>query len=72
MASEKRALRRRTRRRYGEELKAEVMAGCDAPDAWVAQVAMSHGMNANVVRLCCIFGLRIGSFRLSCGETDRA
>lgn len=37
------------RRRYSEELKAEVMAQCDAPGASVAKVAMSRGINANVV-----------------------
>lgn len=37
------------RRRYSEELKAEVMAECDAPGASVAKVAMSRGINANVV-----------------------
>jgi len=49
MASEKLASRRRTRRRYSEELKAEVMAECDVAGASVARVAMSHGINANVV-----------------------
>ena len=38
-----------SRRRYSAELKAEVMAECDAPGASVARVAMSHGINANVV-----------------------
>ena len=37
------------RRRYTEELKAEVMAECDARGASVAKVAMSRGINANVV-----------------------
>lgn len=37
------------RRRYSEELKAEVKAECDAPGASVAKVAMAHGINANVV-----------------------
>jgi len=38
------------RRRYSEELKAQVMAECDAPDASVAKVAMAHGINANLLR----------------------
>jgi transposase len=38
-----------TRRRYDEELKAQVVAECGAPGASVAKVAMSHGINANVV-----------------------
>jgi transposase len=45
MASE----RVKARRRYSAELKAQVLAGCDAPGASVAKVAMSHGINANVV-----------------------
>ena len=38
-----------TRRRYGAELKAQVIAECEQPGASVAKVAMSHGINANVV-----------------------
>jgi transposase len=45
MTSEKTA----TRRRYGKELKAQVLAECEAPGASVAKVAMSHGINANIV-----------------------
>lgn len=37
------------RRRYGVELKARVVAECEAPGASVAKVAMAHGINANVV-----------------------
>ena len=37
------------RRRYSEELKAEVMGECDAPGAAVAKVATARGINANVV-----------------------
>ena len=39
----------RTRRRYGAEFKAQVLAECEAPGASVARVAMSHGINDNVV-----------------------
>jgi len=49
MASEMAASRPRSRRRYSAELKAEVLAQCEAPGASVAKVAMSHGINANVV-----------------------
>lgn len=45
MTSEKTA----TRRRYSAQLKAQVVAECDAPGASVAKVAMSRGINANVV-----------------------
>ena len=37
------------RRRYGQEMKAQVLAECEVPGASVAKVAMSHGINANVV-----------------------
>lgn len=37
------------RRRYSGDFKAQVMAECDASGASVAKVAMSHGINANVV-----------------------
>ena len=37
------------RRRYGVELKAQVLAECAVPGASVAKVAMAHGINANVV-----------------------
>ena len=39
----------RKRRRYGAELKAQILAECAAPSASVAKVAMSHGINANIV-----------------------
>lgn len=45
MTSEKTA----SRRRYSREFKAQVMAECDMPGASVARVAMSHGINTNVV-----------------------
>lgn len=37
------------RRRYDDELKAQVLAECEAPGASVAKVAMARGINANVV-----------------------
>ena len=37
------------RRRYGAELKAQILAECAARGASVAKVAMSHGINANIV-----------------------
>jgi transposase len=39
----------RKRRRYSAELKAQILAECAAPGASVAKVAMSHGINANIV-----------------------
>ena len=38
-----------TRKRYSRELKAQIMAECDAAGASVAKVAMAHGINANIV-----------------------
>jgi transposase len=39
----------RKRRRYGAELKVQILAECDRPGASVAKVAMAHGINANIV-----------------------
>lgn len=41
--------RKLPRRRYGAELKAQILSECERPGASVARVAMSHGVNANVV-----------------------
>ncbi len=37
------------RRRHSSELKALVLAECSRPGASVAQIAMTHGLNANLV-----------------------
>lgn len=37
------------RRRHGAELKTQVLAECDQPEASVAAVAQAHGLNANLV-----------------------
>jgi transposase len=37
------------RRRHSAELKAQVVAECSRPGASVASVALSHGINANIV-----------------------
>ena len=39
----------KTRRRYSAELKQQILAQCARPNASVASVALSHGINANVV-----------------------
>jgi transposase len=41
--------KRATRRRYSAEFKAQVLAECDVPGASVAKVAMTHGINDNLV-----------------------
>ena len=38
-----------TRRRHGADLKARVLAECAERGASVAQVALAHGLNANLV-----------------------
>ena len=38
-----------TRRRYSADFKAQILGECGAPGASVAKVAMSHGINTNVV-----------------------
>lgn len=37
------------RRRHSAELKAQVLAACAEPGVSIAQVALSHGLNANLV-----------------------
>ena len=37
------------RRRHDDELKAKVLSECSVPGASVAQVALTHGLNANLV-----------------------
>jgi len=49
MASDRAASGARSRRRYSAQLKAQVITECEAAGASVAKVAMSHGINANVV-----------------------
>jgi transposase-like protein len=40
---------KRTRQERSPELKAKVLAECERPGASVAQVALAHGVNANLV-----------------------
>ncbi|MCF8154777.1 MAG: transposase [Rhodoferax sp.] len=41
--------KKKTRRRYDAELKQQILIQCDEPGASVASIALSHGINANVV-----------------------
>lgn len=41
--------KRGSRRRHDDELKAKVLSECSVPGASVAQVALVHGLNANLV-----------------------
>lgn len=38
------------RRRYDTAFKAQVLAECESPEASLAEVAMSHGSNDDVLR----------------------
>ncbi len=40
---------KRSRRRHEDELKVKVLSKCGAPGASVAQDALAHGLNANLV-----------------------
>ena len=41
---------RRTRRTYARQFKRDVVAQCLVPGASVSAIALSHGINANVIR----------------------
>ncbi|MBS4046878.1 MAG: transposase [Alphaproteobacteria bacterium] len=41
--------KKKTRRRYGSDLKQQILAECAEPGASVASIALSHGINTNVV-----------------------
>ncbi|MFC5610199.1 transposase [Variovorax soli] len=41
--------KRASRRRHADDLKQGVLAACAEPGASVAQVALAHGLNANLV-----------------------
>lgn len=41
--------KKKSRRRYDPELKQQILAQCAEPGASVAGIALSHGINANVV-----------------------
>jgi transposase len=41
--------KKKTRRRYSAELKQQILAQCAEPGVSVAGIALSHGINANVV-----------------------
>ena len=42
---------KRVRSNHSAEFKAQVLEQCQAPGAWVTQVAMAHGINANLVHI---------------------
>jgi len=40
----------KSRRAYAQQFKREVIAQCQMPGASVSAIALSHGINANVIR----------------------
>lgn len=61
---------RRTHRTYSGEFKAEMVAACLQPGASVAALALSHGMNANVVHRWLKEHTRNGLHQLKAPETS--
>src|SRR6218665_3137334 len=41
--------KKKMRRRYGAEFKQQILSECAEPGASLARIALSHGINANVV-----------------------
>jgi transposase len=56
---------RRRRRSYSEEFKAEAVAACLQPGMSMAAVALSRGLNANLLRRWVVEAERTGSVRVS-------
>ena len=70
--------KKKTRRGYGSELKQPILAQCSDPGASVVSIALSHGINANVVhkwrrqgfsRAACPAGSRIRCVCTCTGQT---
>lgn len=60
----------RTHRTYSREFKAEMVSACLRPGASVAALALSHGMNANVVHRWLKEHARTGCHQLKGLETS--
>ncbi len=50
---------RQRRRRHTDEFKAAVVAECARPGVSIARVALSHGLNANLLRKWVVNGERV-------------
>ena len=50
---------RQRRRRHTDEFKAAVVAECARPGVSIARVALSHGLNANLLRRWVVNGERV-------------
>ena len=56
---------RRCRRRYSAEFKSDVVEACLRPGVSMAAVALSHGLNANLLRRWVVEAEQAGSARVS-------
>jgi transposase len=56
---------RRRRRRYSPEFKADVVAACQQPGISMASIALSRGLNANLLRRWVVEAEQTGSVSVS-------
>src|SRR5579884_1073910 len=63
--TEQTSMVRRRRRTYSEEFKADAVAACLQPGMSMAAVALSRGLNANLLRRWVVEAERAGPTRLS-------
>ena len=59
------SLARRRRRRYSAEFKAEAVAACQQPGVSMAGVALTRGLNANLLRRWVVEAEQAGSVTVS-------
>ena len=59
------SLARRRRRRYSAEFKADAVAACQQPGVSMASVALSRGLNANLLRRWVVEAEQSGSVNVS-------
>ena len=59
------SLARRRRRRYSAEFKADAVVACQQPGVSMASVALSRGLNANLLRRWVVEAERTGSVPVS-------
>ena len=59
------SMTRRRRRRYSAEFKADVVAACQQPGISMASIALSRGLNANLLRRWVVEAEQTGSVSVS-------
>src|SRR5882757_5153247 len=59
------SIARRRRRRYSAEFKSDAVAACQQPGISMASVALSRGLNANLLRRWVVEAEQAGSVRVS-------